>query len=121
MTIKKWAAAAAGAALTLSLPVTLAQATETRTAAGPHIVPTGVPVSASRPAAGPAPDDEAELLILSNEEYARRFGNRTPPTAGVPVPAGALSPAAPVLQDRDPQQPWHRINWSLRDWDVNNL
>ncbi|MFD5142874.1 hypothetical protein [Streptomyces sp. NPDC058401] len=103
MTIKKWATAAAVAALMLSLPVTITQATETRTAAGPHIAPTGVPVSAPQPAAGPAPDDDAELLVLSNEEYTRRFGNPTARTAGVPVPAGPLAPAATVLQD--PQQP----------------
>ncbi|MFF3216783.1 hypothetical protein ACFYYB_39950 [Streptomyces sp. NPDC002886] len=120
MTIKKRAAAAAVAALTLSLPVTIAQATETRTAAGPHLVPTGVPVSAPRPGAGPAPDDEGELLILSNEEYARRFGNQPPRTAGAPVPAVPLAPAAPVLQDRDLQQPWHTVDWSLHAWDVNN-
>ncbi|MFZ3492380.1 hypothetical protein ACODT5_03915 [Streptomyces sp. 5.8] len=119
MTIKKWAAAAAVAALTLSLPVTIAQATETRTAAGPHIVPTGVVVSAPRPAAGPAPDDDAELLVLSNEEYARRFGDQTARTAGVPVPAGPLAPAATVLQD--PQQPWHKVNWSVRDRDGSSI
>ncbi|MFF4324482.1 hypothetical protein [Streptomyces sp. NPDC001568] len=43
-------------------------------------------------AAGPDPDGDGELVILSNEEYAQRFGDRCARSAGVSVPADRLAP-----------------------------
>ncbi|MFD3870298.1 hypothetical protein [Streptomyces sp. NPDC058623] len=119
MMIRKRAVAAAVAALTLSLPVTIAKATEARPSAVPQVTPTGVAVSTPQLAGGPAPDNGGELLVLSNEEYTRRFGDPSPRTAGVLVPPGPLASTTPVPQD--PQQPWHKVNWSVRDWDGNDI
>ncbi|MFE4634475.1 hypothetical protein ACFRJ1_14035 [Streptomyces sp. NPDC056773] len=69
MMIKKWAEAVAIAALALTLSGTVAQAAEAR----------------------PAPDEDGELLILSNEEYARLFGNQ-------PVPMPGPGRAAPAFR-----------------------
>ncbi|MGW7312100.1 hypothetical protein [Streptomyces sp. NPDC054854] len=38
-------------------------------------------VAPAAQAAGPAPDGGGELLVLSNEEYAQRFGDQCAPTA----------------------------------------
>lgn len=119
MMIKNWAAAAAVGALMLSLPVTTAQATEARPAAVPQVAPTGAAVPVLEPATGPAPDNGGELLLLSNEEYTRRFGDRPSRTADVLVPPGPLAPTTAVLQD--PRQPWHKVNWSVRDWDGSDI
>ncbi|MFH8890422.1 hypothetical protein [Streptomyces sp. NPDC017949] len=37
-------------------------------------------VAPAAQASGPAPDDGGELLVLSNEEYAQRFGDQCAPT-----------------------------------------
>lgn len=93
MMIKKWAEAAAIAALALTLSGTVAQAAEARPAAPPQTMPTAVAAPSFQPVGhGPAPDEDGELVILSNEEYARRFGNQPVPTPGVLVPLGPLAP-----------------------------
>ncbi|MFF3017211.1 hypothetical protein [Streptomyces sp. NPDC057939] len=52
-------------------------------------------------AAGPAPEDGGETLILSNEEYAQRFGHRCARPAGVSGPTDQLAPGDGRLSARE--------------------
>ncbi|MFF4497154.1 hypothetical protein [Streptomyces sp. NPDC001546] len=64
-------------------------------------------------------DGADELYTYSNDEYVKRFGEQSARAAGVRMLPDASAPAAGAVLD--PQQPWHKVNWSVRDWDGHDI
>ncbi|KIF00776.1 hypothetical protein PL81_39300 [Streptomyces sp. RSD-27] len=64
-------------------------------------------------------DASDELYTYSNEEYVKRFGEQSARAAGVRMPSDPTAPAVGAVLD--PQQPRHKVNWSVRDWDGHDI